>query len=137
MKPFFRLAAGLACPLPPFVKTTTWTATFRAAASFMRYLDQHHAFFTGKAANRAFKYIKHKYENTGADHIFKRVCWHLNRRISTGPCRIKTIKWPYIMESSRLFISRSQFFFGRLSSTSTVYFSVNNVMMASFHQSPS
>ena len=118
-------------------KKTTWTAIFRAAASFMRYLGQYHAWFTGKAANRAFKFIKHKHENTGAGHIFKSACWHLNRRISTGPCRMKTIKWSYIMESSRLFIFRSQIIFWRSSSTSTVYFNVNNVMMTSFYQSPS
>ena len=109
---FFRLTAGLVCPLPPFVKKTTWTANFRDAASFMRYLDQYQSWFTGKAANRTFKFIKHKHENTGAGHIFKSACWHLNRRISTGPCRIKTIKWSYIIEPSRLFIFRSQFFFG-------------------------
>ena len=109
---FFRLAAGLVCQKSPFVKKTTWTAIFRAAASFTRYLDQNHAWFTGKATNRTLKYIKHKHENTGAGHIFKSACWHLNRRISTGPCRMKTIKWSYIMESSRLFIFRSQNIFG-------------------------
>jgi hypothetical protein len=87
--------------------------------------------------NRTLKFIKHKHENTGAGHIFKSACWHLNRRISTGPCRMKTIRWSYIMESSRSFISRSQIIFWRSSSTSTVYFNVNNVMMTSFHQSPS
>ena len=134
---FFRLAAGLVCQKSPFVKKTTWTANFRDAASFMRYLDQYQSWFTGKAANRTFKFIKHKHENTGAGHIFKSACWHLNRRISTGPCRMKTIKWSYIMKSSRLFIFRSQIFFWRSSSTSIVYFNVNNVMMTSFHQSPS
>ena len=93
--------------------------------------------FTGKATNRTLKFIKHKHENTGAGHIFKSACWHLNRRISTGPCRMKTIKWSYIMESSRLFIFRSQIIFWRSSSTSTVYFNVNNVMMTPFHQPPS
>ena len=134
---FFRLTAGLVCPLPPFVKKTTWTANFRDAALFMRYLDQYQSWFTGKAANRTLKFIKHKHENTGAGHIFKSACWPLNRRISTGSCRIKTIKWSYIMESSRLFIFRSQIIFWRSSSTSTVYFNVNNVMVTSFHQSPS
>ena len=62
------------------------------------------------------------------------VCWHLNRRISTGSCRMKTTKWSYIIESSRLFIFRSQIFFLRSSSPSTVYF---NVMMTSPHQASS
>ena len=73
MKPFFRLTAGLVCPLPSFVKKkTTWTAIFCAAASFMRYLDQNHAWFLSKAANRTFKYIKHKHESTGAGHFLKK-----------------------------------------------------------------
>ena len=112
MKPFFRLTAGLVCPLPPFVKKTTWTATFRAAALFTRYLDQNQSWFTGKATNRTLKFIKHKHESTGAGHIFKSACWPLNRRISTGPCRMKTIKWSYIMDSSCSFIFRSQIIFG-------------------------
>ena len=32
-----------------------WTAIFRAAASFMRYLDQNHSWFLSKAANRTSK----------------------------------------------------------------------------------
>ena len=137
MKPFFVWLRALFVKKSHFVKKTTWTAIFRAAASFTRDLDQYQSSFTGKAANRMFKYIKHKHENTGAGHIFKSARWPLNRRISTGPCRIKTIKWSYIKEPSRLFIFRSHFFFWRSSSTSTVYFYVNNVMMTSFHQSPS
>ena len=137
MKPFFSLAAGLVCQKSPFVKKTIWTAFFRAAASFTRYLDQYQSWFTGKATNRTLKFIKHKHENTGAGHIFKSACWHQNRRISTGPCRMKTIMWSYIMESSRLCIFRSQFILWRSSLTSTVYFNVNNVMMTSFLQSPS
>ena len=134
---FFVWLRALFVKKSPFVKKTTWTAIFRAAASFTRYLDQNHAWFLSKAANRTLKFMKHKHKNTGAGHIFKSACWHLNRRISTGPCRMKTIKWSYIMESSRLFIFRSQIIFWRSSSTSTVYFNVNNVMMTSFHQSPS
>ena len=134
---FFVWLRALFVKKSPFVKKNTWTAIFRAAASFTRYLDQNHSWFLSKAANRTLKFIKHKHENTGAGHIFKSACWHLNRRISTGPCRMKTIKWSYIMESSRLFIFRSQIIFWRSSSTSTVYFNVNNVMMTSFHQSPS
>ena len=119
---FFRLAAGLVCRKSPFGKKTTWTAIFRTAVSFTRYLDQNHAWFLSKAANRTLKFIKHKHENAGAGHIFKSACWPLNRRISTGPCRMKTINWSYIMESSRSFIFRSQIIFWRSSSTSTVYF---------------
>ena len=44
---------------------------FALPASFMFYLDQNYALITGKAANRTFKFIKHKHENTGAGHIFK------------------------------------------------------------------
>ena len=53
-------------------KKTTWTAILRAAASFTRYFDQNHSWFLSKAANRTLKFIKHKHENTGAGHIFKR-----------------------------------------------------------------
>ena len=84
---FFRLAAGLVCQKSPFVKKTTWTAIFRAAASFTRYLDQNHSLFLSKAANRALKFIKHKHENTGAGHIFKKCVLapkppYLNRAVS-------------------------------------------------------
>ena len=112
MKPFFSSGCGPCLSKISLCKKKYMDRNFRAAASFTRYLDQYHAWFTGKAANRTLKYIKHKHENTGAGNIFKSACWHLNRRISTGPCRMKTIKWSYIMESSRLFIFRSQIIFG-------------------------
>ena len=87
MKPFFRLAAGLVCQKSPFVKKTTWTAIFRAAASFTRYLDQNRSWFTGKATNRTLKYIKHKHENAGAGNILKKCVLapkppYLNRTVS-------------------------------------------------------
>ena len=111
---FFRLTAGLVCQKSPFVKKTAWTAIFRAAALFTRYLDQNHAWFLSKATNSTLKFIKHKHENTGAGHIFKSACWHLNRRISTGPCcRMKTTKWSYIIVPSRSFIFRSHILFLR------------------------
>ena len=131
---FYRLTAGLVCQKISLCKKKYMDRNFRAAASFTRYLDQNHAWFLSKAANRTLKFIKHKHENTGAGHVFKSACWPLNRRISTRPCRIKTIEWSYIMESSRLFMFRSQIYFWRSSSTSTVYLNVNNVMMTPFHQ---
>ena len=57
MKPFFVWLRALFVKKSPFVKKTTWTAIFRAAASFARYLDQYQSFFTGKATNRAFKVV--------------------------------------------------------------------------------
>ena len=50
----------------------------------MRYLDQNHAWFTGKAPNRTFKFIKHKHENTGAGLYFKRQLRGPARRAPPG-----------------------------------------------------
>ena len=137
MKPFFSSGCGPCLSKISLCKKNYMDRNFSRCGFVYALFRPNRAWFTGKAANRTFKYIKHKHENTGAGNIFKSACWHLNRRISTGPCRMKTIKWSYIMESSRLFIFRSQIIFWRSSSTSTVYFNVNNVMMTSFLQSPS
>ena len=50
----------------------------------MRYLDQNHASFTGKATNRTFKFIKHKLENTDAGLYFKRQLRGPARRAPPG-----------------------------------------------------
>ena len=118
--------------MPRPLKLSTQTSFLGAVALFMLSIGKNHAWFSGATLSRAIECTNYKHENTGAGHIFKSACWHLNRRISTGPCRMKTIKWSYIMESSRLFIFRSQIIFWRSSSTSTVYFNVNNVTMTSF-----
>ena len=137
MKPFFSSGCGPCLSKISLCKKNYMDRNFSRCGFVYALFRPNHSWFLSKAANRTLKFIKHKHENTGAGHIFKSACWHLNRRISTGPCRIKTIKWSYIMESSRSFIFRSQIIFWRSSSTSTVYFNANNVMMTSFLQSPS
>ena len=57
MELFFSWLQALFVKKSPFVKKTTWTPIFRAAASFTRYLDQNQSWFTDKATNRAFKVI--------------------------------------------------------------------------------
>jgi hypothetical protein len=129
---------GAICSLPRSVKFPTWTAFLGAAALHVPYMGQNHAWCRWAVLIGAIKCTNQNPKNTGAGQNFRvprpSVCWHLNRRISTGSCRMKTTKWSYIIESSRLFIFRSQFFFLRSSSSSTVYF---NVMMTSPHQASS
>ena len=136
MKPFFSSDCG-PCLSVAFLCKKIHGPQFSRCVFVYDYLDQKHALFPGKAAHRTFKFIKRKHENTGAGHISTGPCLNLNRRISTGPCRMKTAKWPYTIGSSRLFIFRYQVLFWRSSSASTVYFNVNNVMMTSSHQAPS
>ena len=138
MKPFFSSGCGTCLSgWPLFVKRTTWTAIFRAAASFMRCLDQNHSWFTGKAANGTFMLIKHKHENTGAGHIFEKCVLapkppYLNRTVPYKDDQVVI----YLGIFSLIHFPVS-FFFWCSSSTSTMYFDANNAMMTSFHQAPS